>query len=180
MSVIGTILIAAAEKVAAPLVKSILVGKLGRSDEGLVDAVIDKVAGKLGVEPEAVSAEPPERLEEAVRQVEAEAPEMLAVWEAGLKGQFALLQAEQKEGFWPSAWRWGWMYLLAVMWFVRLMIVPVVDAIAGFDIASGMDFTVMMTLTGWFISLYMGGHTLKELGTSAVQAVKAYRQGGRG
>lgn len=179
MSVIGTILIAAAEKVAAPIVKSILTGKIGRAGDGLVDIVVDKVADKLGVEREDIATEPTERLETAIREVETETPEMLAVWQTGLKGQFELLQAEQREGFWPSAWRWGWMYLLGLMWTVRLMIVPFVDAITGLDIAPGMDLSVMMTLTGWFIGLYMGGHTLKELGTSAVQAVKAYRQGGR-
>lgn len=175
MSAIGAILIAVAEKVAAPVVKSILQGKIGRAGDGLVDVIVDKVAGKLGVEPDAIADESPEKLEEVVREIETEAPELLAMWQAGLEGQFALLQAEQKEGFWPSAWRWGWMYLLGLMWFVRLMIVPVADALLGTAIAAGMDLAVMMTLTTWFISLYMGGHTVKVLGASAVDAVKVMR-----
>ncbi|RVG08825.1 hypothetical protein CN234_16870 [Sinorhizobium meliloti] len=175
MSAIGAILIAVAEKVAAPVVKSILQGKIGRAGDGLVDVIVDKVAGKLGVEPDAIADESPEKLEEAVREIETEAPELLAMWQAGLEGQFALLQAEQKEGFWPSAWRWGWMYLLGLMWFVRLMIVPVADVLFGTAIAAGMDLAVMMTLTTWFISLYMGGHTVKVLGASAVDAVKVMR-----
>ena len=37
------------------------------------------------------------------------------------------------------------------------------------------DSATLMTLTGWFISLYMGGHTVKEIGRQAVEAVKTWR-----
>ncbi|RVQ76131.1 hypothetical protein [Sinorhizobium medicae] len=175
MSAISAVLIAIAENVAAPFVKSILQGKIGRSGDGLVDIVVDKIADKLGVEPEAIAAEPAEKVEAAVREAERAAPEMLALWQAGVEGQFALLQAEQRDGVWPSAWRWGWMYLLGIMWFVRLMIVPVTDALWGTGIAAGIDVGVMMTLTTWFIGLYMGGHTVKALGATAIDAVKAMK-----
>ncbi len=92
---------------------------------------------------------------------------------AGLAGQFALLQAEQAEGFWQSAWRWGWMYLLAFFWTCAFLLFPIVR-LFGFDL-DPIDTATLGTLTGWFISLYMGGHTVKELGKQAVEAVKTWR-----
>ncbi|PYE86896.1 hypothetical protein [Phyllobacterium leguminum] len=170
-----SILAPIAAKVGADLIGKVLGGRFGEIGGDLVEAVIGEVAERAGVAPEKLPDLPGEQLENAVSQAEDFMPELIELWSKGLSGQFALLQAEQKEGLWVSGWRWGWMYLLGLMWFVRLMIVPVADALTGADIASGMDLGVMMTLTTWFISLYMGGHTVKALGTTAIDAVKAMR-----
>ena len=169
----SAVILGIAAKIGAPIVKSIIEKKIGGVTGDLAGSVIDAVAEKAGVAPEQLSTAPVTRIEEAVRQVEAEAPEMIALWEAGLKGQFELLQAETREGFGPSAWRWGWMYLLAVLWVCAFLVVPVLKA---FGIAlDPIDRATLMTLTGWFISLYMGGHTVKEIGRQAVEAVKTWR-----
>jgi len=56
----------------------------------------------------------------------------------------------------------GWMYLLAGFWIWRILIVPV---LGGFGLhVEAVDFGVLLTLTSWFMGLYMGGHTVKELG----------------
>ena len=102
------------------------------------------------------------------------APELIQLWQAGLAGQFALLQAEQREAWYQSAWRWGWMYLLAVFWIWRIMIVPVLNHGAATPIEA-IDLAVLLTLTTWFISLYMGGHTIKALGESAINAVRNWK-----
>lgn len=169
----SAVILGMAAKIGAPIIKSIIEKKIGGVSGDLAGAVIGAVAEKAGVAPEQLSAAPMSKIEEAVRQVEAEAPEMIALYEAGLKGQFELLQAELQEGFWQSAWRWGWMYLLAFLWVCAFLLFPVLKA---FGIAlDPIDSATLMTLTGWFISLYMGGHTVKEIGRQAVEAVKTWR-----
>ena len=66
------------------------------------------------------------------------------------------------------------MYLLAVFWTFYLLIFPIVETLTGIPIQR-IDIAVLMTLTTWFISLYMGGHTIKSLGQSAIDAVKTWR-----
>lgn len=169
----SAVILGIAAKIGAPIIKSIIEKKIGGVSGDLAGAVIDAVAEKAGVAPDRLSAAPVSKIEEAVREVEAEAPEMIALYEAGLKGQFELLQAELQEGFWQSAWRWGWMYLLAFLWVCAFLLFPVLKA---FGIAlDPIDSATLMTLTGWFISLYMGGHTVKEIGRQAVEAVKTWR-----
>ena len=169
----SAVILGMAAKIGAPIIKSIIEKKIGGVSGDLAGAVIDAVADKVGVAPEQLSTAPVSKIEEAIRQVEAEAPEMIALYEAGLKGQFELLQAELQEGFWQSAWRWGWMYLLAFLWVCAFLLFPVLKA---FGVAlDPIDSATLMTLTGWFISLYMGGHTVKEIGRQAVEAVKTWR-----
>jgi hypothetical protein len=171
---ITSIIVSAAAKVGAPFVKSILEKHVGGLAGSLAGTVIDQVAGRLGVEPEAISSVDQVALERAVSDVEAASPELIALYEAGLKGQFDLLQAEQTEGFWPSAWRWGWMYLLALLWICAFLLFPLLRA-CGITL-DPIDTATLITLTGWFISLYMGGHTVKEIGKQAVEAVKTWKR----
>ncbi|MFC6444580.1 hypothetical protein [Shinella zoogloeoides] len=169
----SAIILEIATKIGAPIVKSILQKTFGGTAGDLAGTVIDAVAGKVGVPAEKLDSIPPNKIEAAVREVEVEAPEMIALWEAGLAGQFALLQAETAEGFWQSAWRWGWMYLLAFLWVCNFLLFPLARVFgAALD---PIDSGTLLTLTGWFISLYMGGHTVKEIGKQALEAVKTWR-----
>lgn len=172
MSAVAVILGMAA-KVGAPIVKSIIEKKIGGTAGDLAGAVVDAVAQKVGVPAEQLATASVSKVEAAVKEVEAEAPEMIAVWEQGLAGQFALLQAELAEGFWQSAWRWGWMYLLAFFWTCAFLLFPVAKAL-GFAI-DAIELPALTTLTSWFIALYMGGHTVKSLGSQAIEAVKTWR-----
>ena len=173
MSAIGAIL---AAKVGATLVKNVLEGKLGagvgQAGGDLAGTIIGTIAERAGVAPQQLPALPEKDIERAVIETEELAPELLQLWQAGLAGQFALLQAEQKEGFWQSFWRYGWMYLLAIFWTWRIIVLPVVNAKSATPIEA-IDLAVLLTLTTWFIALYMGGHTVKSLGQSAIAAVKA-------
>lgn len=176
MSMIVSLIAGVATKLGADLVGRVLGQRFGEAGGQLAQVIVGEVAGALGVEVDKLPTVPEERLERAVADVEVRMPEILALWSRGLDGQFALLAAEQAQGVWPSAWRWGWMYLLGFMWTVRLLVVPVADAITGADIAAGMDMGVLMTLTSWFLALYMGGHTLKELGSRGVEAIRLMRR----
>jgi len=171
---ITSILIGAAAKVGAPIVKGVLEKHVGGLTGTLAGTVVDQVAERLGVEPEALPSVDQSELGDAVSEVNANMPELIALYEKGLQGQFALLLAEQAEGFWQSAWRWGWMYLLAFLWICAFLLFPVLR-VFGIYIDT-IDSATLMTLTGWFISLYMGGHTLKEFGKQAVEAVKTWKR----
>jgi len=174
MGALAGILAGIAAEIGAPLVRDILTKRIGATGGALAETVIRKVAEKAGAQPEALETLPPDKLSEAIMDVETEAPEMLALYQVGLEGQFALLQAEAKEGFWQSAWRWGWMYLLGLFWTCLVLVFPLIKALTGVAIDS-VDIAIVMTLTTWFISLYMGGHTVKALGESAIEAVKNWR-----
>lgn len=174
MAPILAIILAAAAKAGAPVVKAIVQKHAGPLAGTLAGSVIDQVAAKVGVPAEDLAQADPTAIESAVRTVEAETPEMVALWQAGLAGQFALLQSEQAEGFWQSAWRWGWMYLLAFLWLCAFLFFPLARSL-GFLI-DPIDAAQLLTLTGWFISLYMGGHTVKEIGKQAVEAVRTWRR----
>ena len=174
MAVIGTILATIAAEVGAPIVREILTKRIGPKGGELAETVIKTVAGKAGVAPEELETVSGPDLREAVKATEKDAPELIALWSAGLEGQFALLKAEMKEGFWQSAWRWGWMYLLGLFWIFYLLIFPIVEASTGMPIQR-VDIAILMTLTTWFISLYMGGHTIKSLGESAINAVRTWK-----
>ncbi|MDF1778755.1 MAG: hypothetical protein P1V13_22255 [Rhizobiaceae bacterium] len=179
---IGTIIAATAAKVGAGMVRSIIENRLGGSlGQGagqiagdLTTTVINTVARKAGVEPidlPNMAEESPLAFEKAVLATEAEMPEMIALWSKGLDSQFALLQAEQKEGGLQSFWRYGWMYLLAAFWIWRIIVMPIVNSRLAVPVDL-VDFGTLMTLTSWFMALYMGGHTVKDLGKSALQAMK--------
>lgn len=172
-----TILANLAGQFGAPLVKSILDRTIGGDNAALADAVVRTIAGHAGVAPSKlpeIATAAPDDVRSAVLATEAIAPELVAIYARGLDGQFALLQAETAEGPLQSGWRWGWMYLLAFFWIWRLVILPIVNASLGAAIEAP-DPAIMMTLTSWFIALYMGGHTVKDLGTKAIEAVREWR-----
>lgn len=170
---IGSVIAGAAAKIGAKMVGKAVSGVLGERGGQLAEAVITSVAEKLGVEPERIPEVPQRELETAIYRTETEMPEMIALWSKGLDHQFALLQAETREGTLQSAWRWGWMYLLGLIWTCYLLVFPVL-AVLGIEIER-IDLAVLLTLTTWFISLYMGGHTVKSLGDSAINAVRTWK-----
>ncbi len=167
------VILGAAAKVGAPVVKAIVEKHAGPLAGTLAGTVVEHVAERVGVEPEKLPQADPKEVENAIRDVEFAAPEVIALWQAGLQGQFELLQADNAEGWWASAWRWGWMYLLAFLWSCAFLFFPIAKALGV--VLDPIDSATLMTLTGWFISLYMGGHTIKEIGKQAVDAVKTWR-----
>lgn len=167
------VILGAAAKVGAPVVKAVVEKHAGPLAGTLAGTVVDQIAERVGVEPEKLPEADPKQVETAVRDVEVAAPEVIALWQSGLEGQFALLQADNAEGWWASAWRWGWMYFLGLLWGCAFLLFPVLKAFG--IVIDPIDSATLMTLTGWFISLYMGGHTIKEIGKQAVDAVKTWR-----
>jgi hypothetical protein len=174
MSAIGSIIAGIAAEIGATTVKRLIEQRAGKGAAEIAGTVIDVVAEKAGVpvgDLPGLAERDRKRVQSAVLEAEADAPELLELWSKGLEGQFALLQAETREGFWKGFWRWGWMYLLAIFWIWRIIVLPIVNAHAVVPIET-IDVAVLLTLTSWFMGLYMGGHTLKELGKNVATLVK--------
>lgn len=165
----AAVLIPIFAQIGAPILKGIIEKHVGGKAGDLAGTVIDAVAGKIGVEAKPGAIEQayenaPESVGKAIREVEQQnSAEWLNLHSKALEYQFGLLQAETKAGGLKDGWRWGWMYFLGILWAWQ-----VIGTALDLKVIS---ISVLMQLTGWFIALYMGGHTLKELGKNAVEAV---------
>jgi len=160
MSAIGAVILAAAGKLALPFVKKILGDKIG--GEGLAGELIDVIAEKIGVPAERLPEAEPGALEKALVEVEPLAAELLAQHVESQRLAAALQHAEIGKGpFWTWAWRPGWMWLLGLFWLYGLVLRPVVNAAFAAAIEP-VDLSILMALTGAYLALYMGGHTVKD------------------
>lgn len=148
-----------------PVLEKILSRKIGDGAGELAGEVIRALAAQMQVEPseiEAIAEETPGRVLDAMRVVEAQSPEITALYAAGLQGQFALLQAEAAEPLWTHAWRPMGMYLIMFLWTWNIVILHVANAIWKIALPPA-PYDALGWLTGVYFSLYMGGHTLKDV-----------------
>jgi hypothetical protein len=158
-------LIAIAAEVGAPIVKKILERKIGGQNAELAGSVVDAIARQAGVAPDQLdqyAASNPDVVREAVRSVEEMSPELVSLYAEGLKGQFALLAAEQTEPLFMRAWRPGWMYLLGFFWVWNIVLLHAANAYWKIKLPP-VPFQDLLGLTGLFMGLYMGGHTVKDV-----------------
>ena len=150
-----------------PLIEKLLSKKIGDQGGALATAVISAIATRAGVQPDAVedlAATTPGKVIEAMREVERASPELLAAYDRDLQLQLANLEAEKDDPAWMRAWRPGWMYLLGFLWLWNLVILHVANAVWKIALPP-LPTTDLLALTGLFLSLYMGGHTvLRALG----------------
>ncbi|MEM6372357.1 MAG: hypothetical protein AAF727_06210 [Pseudomonadota bacterium] len=164
----ATALIGLATQLGLPVIQKILANKIGPAGGALATDVIREVAGRVGIaeaEVVEVAENDPKQLHDAMIEVEGIAPELIQLYASGVEHQFALLQAEMREPFWYSAWRPGWMYLLMLFWLWNIVIAHMTNAIMKWALPT-VDFSILLQLTGLFMALYMGGHTLKDIGKS--------------
>jgi hypothetical protein len=112
-----------------------------------------------------MAGQDPARIERAVLQAEADTPALVLAHVESQRLANELQLAEMSGGkVWTWAWRPAWMYFLMAAWGWTLLAIALqVPAI---------DLPMLMTLTGAYLALYMGGHTLKD--------VAGKRRGGHG
>lgn len=166
MSALVSILIGAAAKVGAPIIKRILEDKLGGAAGELGGVVIDAIAEKAGVAPEDIPALPADRLEAAVSAVEAETPELIAAWNDQQQETNRLMLEEMKKET-AFGWLWRpagmWLMLACIVWYV--MFLPLLNTALS---AAGARERVLVTVSFAdffqiflvFVGLYMGGNTV--------------------
>ena len=160
MSALASILLSAAGELAVPIIKKILGDKLGGAGGEIAGKVIDVIAEKAGVSPEALPDLPTDDLQEAIVAAEPAAADILMHHVESQRLMNETLKAEMDKGgpTWTWAWRPGWMWLLAFVWLYALILRPLTNAAFGASIEA-IDLGILMTLTGVFTGLYMGGHT---------------------
>lgn len=159
-----SILVAAAARVSAPLVKALLEKHVGGVAGEIGGTIIETIAQNAGVSPAELPQLPSEDLDVAVRATELLAPELIAQWNIQQAQAIALQKAEMDKGeaTWTWAWRPAWMWFLGLLWAFRAIVVPVVDASVGSDMAAALPLDALFWLTTVFSGFYMGGHTLKD------------------
>lgn len=153
-----------------PIIEKVLTGKLGDTGGQLAAEVLGAIAKRVGVSPDqldGVADQQPGQVIDAMRKVEAMSPEIVGLYAAGLQGQFALLQAETAEGGWKAAWRPAGMYLLGFLWLWNVVLLHVGNAIWKTALPP-MPFPELFQVSGLYMGLYMGGHTLKDVASKWV------------
>ncbi|QYK42850.1 MAG: hypothetical protein KF887_07040 [Paracoccaceae bacterium] len=149
-----------------PLVERILSGRLGPANGALASDVIRAVAARAGAAPEALeqlAADTPGRVIEALRAVEAgDAADRTALYLAEVEARAALEAREQDEPLWARAWRPAGMYLLGFLWLWNIVLLHVANAIWRIALPP-MPFEHLIQISGLYMGLYMGGHTVKDL-----------------
>lgn len=153
-----------------PIIEKILTRKLGDAGGQLATEVLGRIAQQAGVAPDAledVAANDPGKVIDAMRAVNHMAPEVMAIYAAGLEGQFALLQAETAEGGWKSAWRPAGMYVLGFLWLWNVVLLHVANAVWKIALPV-MPFAELFQVSGLYMGLYMGGHTVKDIASKWV------------
>ena len=158
-------LVALALQAGFPVIEKLLTKKLGGQNGELAAQIIRSIAERAGVIPEQIelaAEERPEKIIDAMREVERMTPELVGLYAAGLQGQFALLQLESEEPLWMRAWRPGGMYLVMFLWFWNIVALHVANAIWKIALPPA-PYDALGWLTGIYFSLYMGGHTVKDV-----------------
>lgn len=166
MTVIASILVGVAAKVGAPIVKGLLEQHLGGTASHVGGAVIDAIAERAGVPVDKLPDLPEHELEEAVKIVEAESPQLInALLESQREANKLMLAEMQKESAFGWMWRPAgmWLMLACVAWimFIRPMTNAILSAWApGLQIELGMDLANFFGIFTIYTGFYMGGNTI--------------------
>lgn len=158
-------LIALATQVGLPLIEKILTRKIGGANAALATDTVRQIAERVGTNPagiDAVAAQEPGRVIDAMREVERMAPDLVAAYAAERDGLIAILQAEQAEPFWAWAWRPAGMWGLGALWLWNQIGLHVANAVWKIALPPT-DTAVLMQISALYMTLYMGGHTVKDV-----------------
>jgi hypothetical protein len=157
-----------------PVIRSILERKLGDANGALAGDVLAALAARANVKPaelEALAEATPGKVIDAMRAVEPMTPELIALYAKGLEHQNQLLMAEQEEGGWKANWRPLGMYFVMALWAWQVIVLHVANAIWKIALPP-MPWEHLVTFTGLYMGLYMGGHTIKDVATKVMGAGK--------
>ena len=158
-------LIALAAQVGAPLIERILARKIGAGNAALARDVVTTIAETAGVpakDLDRMAEEDKTRIGKAIQDVEGSMPEKIALFEAELEARQEIYRIEQGEPLWAWAWRPLGMYGLGFLWFWNLVLLHVANAVWKIALPPT-DLAVLLQLSALYMSLYMGGHTVKNI-----------------
>lgn len=165
-------LISIAAQIGAPLVRDILARKIGGKNAELAETVVKAVADRAGVPVERIGETaragggPAEEVREAIRAVNADlAPHLVALHEAELETKLRIFEAERSEPAAVRMWRPIGMYFTFLLWAWNTMLLHVANAWWLIALPPT-PWDVLLAWTGLYLSLYMGGHTVKAVAES--------------
>jgi hypothetical protein len=149
-----------------PIIEKILTRKLGAANGALANAVVEAIAARAGVPVNQLEAEQENKrgpIIEAMRDVERTVvPEQINLMLAENEARLAMFAAEQDGPAWVSAWRPAGMYVLGFLWLWNSVFLHVANAIWKTALPP-MPFEQLIQLSGLYMGLYMGGHTVKDV-----------------
>lgn len=157
-------LIALAGSTGTKIVERIIARKFGDGAGQLAGDVLGAIAAQVGVSVDQLdqaAEEQPAVVTRALREVEDRSPELIALYASGLELQRAQLATEATEPLWMRAWRPGGMYMIGLLWIWNAIILHVCNAIWKTALPQ-MPFEQLVQLSGLYMGLYMGGHTIKD------------------
>jgi len=158
-------LVALAVQIGVPLIEKVLSRQIGPTGGALAADVIRAIADRTGTTPaqvERLAETEPARVIDAMREVEKMTPELVALYAAGVEKQFALIESERAEPLWVRAWRPLGMYALGLLWLWNIILLHVANAIWKIALPPT-DHAVLIQISGLYMGLYMGGHTVKDI-----------------
>lgn len=87
-----------------------------------------------------------------------------------VEAQSQLAVAETNQGTFWNSWRpaFAWIMVSAIL--VSLLVSPLLQAAIGVSIP--VDRSLLETVAGWWMAIYMGGHTVKYAVEKASEALK--------
>lgn len=159
------LLIELAAQAGVPVLRKILEGRIGSGKADLITDVIEQIArraGARGGQLEDLARDQPDVVMAAMEEVERMTPELVALHAAGLEYQAAQFEAERLEPLWVRAWRPAGMYFIGLLWLWNVIVLHVANAFWKIALPP-MDLSVLLQLSGLYMGLYMGGHTLKDV-----------------
>jgi hypothetical protein len=158
-------LVALALQVGLPFVTAALQNRLGNEDGRLAGEVLARIATRTGIAPEAMeeeAARAPGKIIDAMREIEKASPELVQLYLSEVQASAALALAEREGPTWMSAWRPAGMYMLGFLWLWNTVLLHVANAIWKIALPP-VPFDNLIQLSGLYMGLYMGGHTVKDL-----------------
>lgn len=162
-------LIAIAQAVGAPLVERVLAGRIGDTGSRLVMDTVGAIAREMGISPEQVDRIATDgdvdrqiELQEAISAVERGMPDLLTLYSAELDAKMKIFEQEAKGPWWTWAWRPAGMWGLGFLWLYNVALLHWANAFWKIALPA-VDFAVLLQISALYMSLYMGGHTVKSV-----------------
>ena len=149
-----------------PIIEKILKRKLGDQGGQLAGDILQAIAvqAKVPVDGlESLANDMPGKVIDAMRTVETtSAADKVDLYLKQTEAQLAMFQAEQDGPAWVSAWRPAGMYLIGFLWLWNSVLLHIANAIWKIALPP-MPFPDLIQLSGLYMGLYMGGHTVKDV-----------------
>lgn len=149
-----------------PIIEKILSRKLGDRGGRLAGDILQAIAEQARVPVdglEDLAQTTPGQIIDAMRNVEGgAAADKVDLYLKETEAQLAMFQAEQEGPVWASAWRPAGMYLIGFLWLWNSVLLHIANAIWKIALPA-MPFGDLIQLSGLYMGLYMGGHTVKDV-----------------